>query len=234
MNITLGDIKKMYPYKKTNHFSEYYKKMTQLYNDDIFQVLHKRIFDNSNPERCIYFTNLISKIKYIQDEHFCIFNDIIVKILNRSKLFDIKKDIVELIERFIGKKLTIYKPYYEQMKNMFNQCQPKAPEMSKDGKYIYTYSTVKDLEENIVSSFYMNKHGRKGGLSDQYKIYKMKQLADKNPEYKDWKEIAECFEKLYGLESLNKKNTHTQYNNLNEYEKEFDISKKIAKDIGWI
>ena len=62
----------------------------------------------------------------------------------------------------------------------------------------------------------------------------MKQIADKNPEYGVWKEIAELYEKIYGLESLNKKNTHKQYNNLNEYEKEFDICKKIAKDIGWI
>ena len=230
-DITPGDIKKLYPYKKTNHFSEYLEATKPLYDDNTYKILHKRIFDLKNEERVIYFYDLISKIKYISDEHFYVFEKILVKILKRTNLYDIKKDIVELIERFVGKELSLHKSNFENMKKMFNQCEPKkTQEMSKDGKYILIYFTVKDLEGNIVSSYYMNYSGRKNGLSDQYKIFKMKQIAEKNPEYK---EIAENLETLFSLDSLNKKN-HKQYNNLTEYEKEFDKCKEIAKDLGWI
>jgi len=144
---------------------------------------------------------------------------------------DINRDLVELIERFVGKKLTFCKLNFEKMKNMFNQLQPKEiHEKSQDGKYIYTYNTVKDLEGNIVSSYFMSEHGRKSGLSDQYKIYKMKQLSNENPEYKDWKEIAQCFEKLYGLENLNAENIRKKNNNLIERDIIFD---RISKDVGW-
>jgi hypothetical protein len=215
-------------YKKNNHLQEYLSNTKKIYDDNVFQIIKKRIFTENNYERNIYFTNLISNIKYLDDEHCSTFRNAIIKMLVRTKLYDIKKDIVQFIERFTQKKLT----FFNLGQNVYNEDNIKYREkLSEDGKYIYTYYTIKNLQGEIISSYYMNKTGIKNGLSDQYKIYKMKQLAEQNPEFKVWKEIAELNSQMYSLESLNKKR---HYKNLKDYNEDFDACKEVAKDLGWI
>jgi hypothetical protein len=105
----------------------------------------------------------------------------------------------------------------------------KDKEISPCGKFIYTYYTVSDLEGNLLSTYWMNVHGRKG-LSDQYKIYKLKQIIDAEPEkFSDMREYVECLEKLYSIEKgiFNKKTCDVS--NSSE-----TVEQKIAKDLGWI
>lgn len=181
-------------------------------------ILHKRLYDVSNHQRFLYFTKLVDDIKTLDSEEFQELYKIIIKVLKRTKLYDDKKDIIDLIERLTEKKLSYSKKFMNLQK--LNQYKPEPNEkLSEDGKFINTYFTTKDLEGNIVSSYYMSASGCKKGLSDQYKIFKMKQLIEKeSPIFDSVKEIVDCYESLFNLEKLNQKNKFKEYKNLQEYE----------------
>ena len=237
-NTTQADVKKyLYPYKKTGHVQKWIEqsRTQNSYDDTIVDLLKTRLLDESNTERFKYFTTLIEKINYIDSSAFNTLKIIINKVLRRTDLYNPVFETVNLIERFIGKKI-VYSPEFVTNQKKYNSSLNLKPreELSPCGKYIHTYCTTKDLQGKIVASYYMSKLGIKGGLSDQYYIFKMKQVIENNkPEFDNWITIVEYMEKLYSPETFNNKEP-MMYNTLDDYEKEFDKCKKVAYDLGWI
>jgi hypothetical protein len=227
-NTTPNDVKKYlgYPYKQTNHLIEMLEKSNKYYADYVVELVKDRLFDEKNKPRCEFFVILIQKITWLDSESFTTLMTIVTKVLKRTKLYNPPYDIVNLIERLIEKKLT-FSPEYIKLANSYAKSLDldlgPREELSACGKYIHTYFTTRDLDGKVVSSYYMSNQGRKGGLSDQYKIHKLKEIIEKyKPEYDDWLPIVEAWVSLW--------NTTASKPTLKTND---EIWKQIQKDLEW-
>ncbi len=250
-NATHGDVKKYlnHPYKKVNHFQEQIDRTREenSYADSVVDLLKSRLLNETNSERYEFFIKLIEKINYIDSIAFKTLSSIINKVLRRTKLYNYKYEIVNLIERFIGKKITFSPEFIKsQLKysTSFN-IKPRG-ELSPCGKYMQTYFTTKDLDGKVVSTYYMSEFGRKNGLSDQYKIHKLKEIIEKEkPKFDNCIPIIDTLNMLCNPNPNQKKSLKENDDLWKEIEKdpffntqstETDdkISEKIAKDLGWL
>ncbi len=209
-------------YKKINHFLEHIKlQEAKIYSVQVVEMVKARLFNKNNPNRCDFMTRLIKNIIYLNSPSYNTFYPIVKKILMRTKTYNSDNNMNNLIENIVGKKLVLSSTQKNETEQMFAKHQSKFAQ----GTRTYGNNIVKNEKGSMLYSCFLN--GNSNGLSDQYIIYKYKQIIKENsPKYDEFKNWVECLEQW--VEKCIK--LYTKPNNLKEQDV---IWEKIAKDLNW-
>lgn len=100
-------------YSNKHFFKELLKKSN--YDDSIVSLVKSKIFPEEDDIERQYFTNLINKINYIDDDAYSEFEKDIINILKKTNNYDKSKNIVDLMSKVANKNITFHNNHLKAM-----------------------------------------------------------------------------------------------------------------------